>query len=60
MYASSSVQLSEWLNEFGVERKTRTRSLSIEEVIINPIVDGPFERLSERIKALHKQYYQVK
>lgn len=59
VYASSSVQLNEWLDEFGVERKSKTRGLSIEEVLIDPIVDGPFEGLSEKIKDLHKKYYQV-
>ncbi|HLR92262.1 MAG TPA: nucleoside deaminase [Atopostipes sp.] len=57
VYASSSKQLNAWLEEFGVDKKSHVQSLSIEEVLIDPNVDGPVEELAEDVKALHRKYY---
>lgn len=59
VYASSTKQLGEWLNEFGVERKSKTKSLSIEDVLIDPVVEGPVQELADQVKELHKKYYGV-
>ena len=59
VYASSTKQLGEWLNEFGVERKSKTKSLSIEDVLVDPAVEGPVQELADQVKELHKKYYGV-
>lgn len=59
VYASSTKQLGEWLNEFGVERKSKTKSLSIEDVLVDPVVEGPVQELADQVKELHKKYYGV-
>src|SRR5690625_4851927 len=48
VYASSTKQLREWLNEFGVERKSKTKSLSIEDVLVDPVVKGPVQELADQ------------
>lgn len=57
VYASSSEQLVQWLNEFGVP-PTPVRNLPIQEVIRDAVVDGPVPELAEQIKELHRQYYE--
>lgn len=56
VYASSSEQLSEWLSELGVPA-SRVRSLSIQEVIRDTVIDGPVQELSEQVKELHRQFH---
>lgn len=58
VYASSSKQLSEWLEEFGVDRKQRVNSLAIEEVLIAPDAAGPEPELAQTIKELQREYYR--
>lgn len=58
VYASSSKQLGEWLEEFGVQSKKRVKSLAIEEVLVAPEVDGPVPELAKQVKELQKAYYQ--
>lgn len=57
VYASSSEQFVQWLNEFGVP-PTPVRNLPIQEVIRDAVVDGPVPELAEQIKELHRQYYE--
>ncbi|NLI89310.1 MAG: nucleoside deaminase [Epulopiscium sp.] len=52
VYASSSTQLVEWLNEIGA-KLPRVRNLPIEDVIRDTTVDGPAPELAEKIKNLH-------
>ena len=60
VYASSSKQLVEWLNELGVP-PSPVRNLPIQEVIRNPIVvDGPVPELAEQIRKLHRQFHERK
>lgn len=59
VYASSSKQLGQWKEEFGVERRSKTKSLSIEDVLVDPIVEGPVPELTGQVKELHKKYYEV-
>lgn len=59
VYASSSEQLVQWLNELGVE-PTRVRNLPIQDVIRDTIVEGPVPELAEQVRQLHHQYYAKK
>ena len=59
VYASSSKQLGQWKEEFGVERTSKTKSLSIEDVLVDPILEGPVPELTGQVKELHKKYYEV-
>jgi tRNA(Arg) A34 adenosine deaminase TadA len=52
VYASSSAQLAEWHQELGVE-PSAVKNLSIQEVIQNADVDGPDEKLAEKVRQLH-------
>lgn len=50
-YASSSKQLAHWLTEMGVLLPP-VKTLSIEEVIRDAVVDGPVPELAEEIRHL--------
>ena len=56
VYASSSQQLVQWLNELGVA-PSRVRNLPIEDVIRVTIVEGPVPELAEEVHQLHRQFY---
>lgn len=56
VYASSTKQLVEWMNEMEVP-PTRVRNLPIEEVIKDTVVDGPVPELAEQIRELHQQLH---
>ena len=56
VYASSSQQSVQWLDEMGVA-PSRVRSLPIQEVIRDTIVDGPVPELAEQIRQFHRQFY---
>lgn len=57
VYASSSKQLGEWLAEFGVEKKSALKSLAIEDILVDPVIDGPVPELAAEVRELHRQYY---
>lgn len=59
VYASSSEQLAQWLEEFGVA-PSRVRNLSIQEVIRDTSVDGPVPELAEQMRELHRQLHKGK
>lgn len=59
VYASSSKQLAEWLNEMGVP-PSRVRNLPIEEVIRDTQIDGPVPELAEQVRELHRQFHERK
>ncbi|WP_138419657.1 nucleoside deaminase [Aquibacillus sediminis] len=59
VYASSSEQLIQWLNEFGVT-PSRVRNLPIQDVIRNTTIDGPVPELAEQVYRLHRQFYEGK
>lgn len=59
VYASSSEQLAQWLEEFGVA-PSRVRNLSIQEVIRDTSVDGPVSELAEQVRELHRQLHKGK
>lgn len=56
VYASSSQQLVQWLEELGVEPPP-VRPLPIQDVIVNAVVDGPVPELAEEVRQLHRQFY---
>lgn len=57
VYASSSEQLVQWLNEMGVAAP-RVRSLPIQDVIRDTVVDGPVPELAEQVRQLHRQFHE--
>ncbi|MFC7677525.1 nucleoside deaminase [Paenibacillus sp. GCM10028914] len=57
VYASSSVQLVQWLNEMGIA-PSRVRSLPIQDVIRDTAIDGPVPELAEQVHELHRKYYE--
>ena len=57
VYASSSKQLTTWLRELGV-KTGRAKTLKIEDVITDTIIEGPVDELSKIIKQLHVDYYK--
>lgn len=59
VYASSSKQLGEWLEEFGVDTsQSRVRSFPIKEIIRLTEVNGPVPELAAQVKELHRRLHQ--
>lgn len=56
VYASSSKQLKQWLDEMGVS-PSRVRNLAIQDVIRDTEVDGPVPELAEQVRKLHRKFY---
>jgi len=59
VYASSSEQLVQWLNEMGAA-PSRVRNLPVQAVIRDTAVDGPVPELAEEVRQLHLQFYESK
>lgn len=59
VYASSSEQLNGWLSEMGIG-EGRVRSLPIQDVIRETVVDGPVDDLAEKVHELQKKYHGAK
>jgi len=57
VYASSTKQLAQWLNEMGVAA-SRVRSLPIQDVIRDTTIDGPVPELAEQVRELHRQFHE--
>ncbi|WP_019672249.1 nucleoside deaminase [Psychrobacter lutiphocae] len=58
VYASSSQQLRQWMQEVGVTEPAPVNTLSIHEVAPHLEVQGPVAGLDQQIKALHQQVWQ--
>lgn len=56
VYASSSEQLTSWLQELGVA-PSRVRPLPIEQVIRDTEVNGPDTTLAEQVRQLHVRFH---
>ncbi|MFW6368851.1 MAG: nucleoside deaminase [Spirochaetota bacterium] len=56
VYASSSRQLSLWLEELGVAPPP-VRTLPIQDIVPGALVDGPDEELAERVHELHRRLH---
>lgn len=59
VYASSSEQLGEWMQELGAE-PSPVRNLSISEILKAPNVDGPVPDLAEQVHQLHRRLHEAK
>lgn len=59
VYASSSEQLIEWMNELGVA-PSPVKNLPIQDVIRDAIVEGPVPELAEQVRELHRQLHTDK
>ncbi|MCD8834088.1 nucleoside deaminase [Staphylococcus arlettae] len=57
VYASSSVQLAQWLKELDVP-PAKVRNLRIQDVIADTEVEGPVEDLAEEVRQLHYRFHQ--
>ncbi|PNK61284.1 nucleoside deaminase [Psychrobacter sp. FDAARGOS_221] len=57
VYASSSQQLGQWMQEAGVTVPAAVNSLSINQVAPDIEVEGPVAGLDEQVKALHQQLW---
>lgn len=57
VYASSSAQLVQWLNEMEVA-PSPVKNLPIHDVIRDTTVDGPVPELAEQIRELHRLFYK--
>lgn len=61
VYASSSKQLTEWLEEFGIDTsQSRVRSFPVQKIIRHTEVDGPVPELADQVKELHRRLYMNK
>lgn len=59
VYVSSSKQLGEWLKEWQITPTAMVKPLPIHSVCPYVPVDGPVAELTEAVKQLHRQSYQV-
>ncbi|WP_078394529.1 nucleoside deaminase [Shouchella patagoniensis] len=59
VYASSSKQLRQWKQEWGVQAGN-VKGLAIQDVVHQIEVDGPDEELSEQVRLLHEQKHKSK
>ena len=57
VYATSSQQVADWQEEWGIVNLSRVIRRPIQDVITQTQVDGPVPELADPIKALHKAYY---
>ena len=57
VYAHSSQQLAEWLNDLGVAPPP-VRTLPVHEVVRGVRVEGPVLDLAPRLRELHRQFHQ--
>ncbi|WP_405875986.1 MULTISPECIES: nucleoside deaminase [unclassified Streptomyces] len=56
VYVASSQQLSSWLGELGVPAPP-VRTLSVNEIAPDVVVDGPVPELTEEVRALHRRFH---
>lgn len=59
VYASSSEQLSQWLQELGAA-PSRVRSVPIQQIITDTVVEGPVNHLAEQVYELHRELHMKK
>jgi tRNA(Arg) A34 adenosine deaminase TadA len=55
VFASSTVQLGQWMQELGTSKGQVLRPLGINDVAPGIEIEGPVEEFAEEIKDLHKQ-----
>ncbi|MEO0408517.1 MAG: nucleoside deaminase [Cyanobacteria bacterium P01_A01_bin.135] len=57
VYVSSSKQLSTWLADLGAPAPP-VRSLPIQDVVPDLVVEGPIPSLSEQVHELHRRFHR--
>ncbi|MGG6269774.1 nucleoside deaminase [Leptolyngbya sp. AN03gr2] len=57
VYVASSAQLTTWLTELGVPALP-VRSLPIQEIVPQLVVEGPVPELSEQVRELHRRCHR--
>jgi tRNA(Arg) A34 adenosine deaminase TadA len=57
VYACSSSQLAGWLAELGVP-PSKVRTLPIQDIIRDAVIEGPVEELSKEVRQLHVQRHR--
>lgn len=57
VYASSSAQLAGWMKELGAS-PSPVRNLSIRDVLVDPVVEGPVPELAEQVRGLHRRLHE--
>lgn len=56
VYATSSRQFGQWLNELGAD-PSPVNAIPVEEVAPGVLVEGPVPELAEMVLALHRRYH---
>ncbi len=59
VYASSSRQRSDWLEEWGRSASAPVRPLPIREIAPDVVVEGPFPDLAADVRELHRRFEGV-
>ncbi|HEX5598103.1 MAG TPA: nucleoside deaminase [Micromonosporaceae bacterium] len=59
VYVSSSKQLASWLAELNVPPPP-VRTLPIQDVAPNVVVEGPVPELAEQVHELHRRFYSAR
>ncbi|WP_067173041.1 nucleoside deaminase [Microtetraspora niveoalba] len=59
VYATSTAQLTSWLDELGVPAAP-VRALPVREVAPGVAVEGPAPELAERVRDLHRRYHSAR
>ncbi|MDH6431890.1 tRNA(Arg) A34 adenosine deaminase TadA [Streptomyces sp. SAI-144] len=57
VYVASSEQLAKWLTQLGVPAPP-VRTLPVNEIAPDVIVEGPVPELTERVRQLHGRFHQ--
>lgn len=59
VYVSSSAQLTSWLQDLGVPPPP-VKTLAIQEVVPDAVVEGPTAELVEQVRNLHVQFHRTR
>lgn len=59
VYATSSAQLSSWLEQWGIPRSC-VRSLPIQQILSEVQVDGPAPELVDEIRELQRRFFRLR
>lgn len=57
VYASSSVQLSQWMAEIGIATSP-VRAIAITDILTSAEVEGPAAELAEEVRSLHVRHHK--
>ena len=57
VYATSSIQLSQWMAEIGIATSP-VRAIAITDILASAEVEGPAPELAEDVRALHVRHHK--